>query len=73
MTRVLTVPFTAMATRLVVTSQTWALTPGVIRAPGIDDGFRLAAVVIPVLVIALIWLAYIFWLIFHGEQDGKSS
>ena len=39
-----------------------------------DPGLILVVVVIPVVVIALIWLGYIFWLIFHeGENVGSGS
>ena len=37
-----------------------------------DAGVRLAVIVIPVLLLALAWLGYIFWLIFHeGENVGS--
>jgi len=37
-----------------------------------DQGFRLAVILIPVLLLALAWLGYIFWLIFHeGENVGS--
>ncbi len=39
-----------------------------------DPGLILAVVVIPVILVALIWLGYIFWLIFHeGENIGSGS
>lgn len=39
-----------------------------------DPGLILAVVVIPVILVALIWLGYIFWLIFHeGENVGSGS
>ncbi|HCU73535.1 MAG: hypothetical protein CL790_07225 [Chloroflexi bacterium] len=49
-------------------------------APSLEDsdsffdeaGVRLAVIVIPVLLLALAWLGYIFWLIFHeGENVGS--
>jgi hypothetical protein len=37
-----------------------------------EAGVRLAVIVIPVLLLALAWLGYIFWLIFHeGENVGS--
>ena len=39
-----------------------------------DPGLILVVVVIPVVLVALIWLGYIFWLIFHeGENIGSGS
>ena len=39
-----------------------------------DPGLILVVVVIPVVLVALIWLGYIFWLIFHeGENVGSGS
>ena len=39
-----------------------------------DPGLVLVLVVIPVVLLALIWLGYIFWLIFHeGENVGSGS
>ena len=39
-----------------------------------DPGLILVLVVIPVVVVALIWLGYIFWLIFHeGENVGSGT
>ena len=39
-----------------------------------DPGLILVIVVIPVVLLALIWLGYIFWLIFHeGENVGSGS
>ena len=73
MWRLLTALVTGASTFLMATLWTVARARGSASQPDIDDGLRLAVVVIPVLVIALLWLAYIFWLIFHGEQDGKSS
>lgn len=40
----------------------------------VDPGLILVIVVIPVVLVALIWLGYIFWLIFHeGENVGSGS
>ena len=42
--------------------------------PQTDPGLILVVVVIPVVLVALIWLGYIFWLIFHeGENVGSGS
>lgn len=42
--------------------------------PQTDPGLILVIVVIPVVLVALIWLGYIFWLIFHeGENVGSGS
>ena len=39
-----------------------------------DPGLILVVVVIPVVLVALIWLGYIFWLIFHeGENVGSGA
>ena len=39
-----------------------------------DPGLILVVVVIPVVLVSLIWLGYIFWLIFHeGENVGSGS
>jgi len=39
-----------------------------------DPGLILVIVVIPVVLLALIWLGYIFWLIFHeGENVGSGA
>ena len=39
-----------------------------------DPGLILVVVVIPVVLLALIWLGYIFWLIFHeGENVGSGA
>jgi len=39
-----------------------------------DPGLILVVVVIPVVLVALIWLGYIFWLIFHeGENVGSGD
>ena len=44
------------------------------RSLGTDPGLILVVVVIPVVLVALIWLGYIFWLIFHeGENIGSGS
>lgn len=73
MRRLLTALVTGVSAFLMAALWTLARALGGAPQPGVDDGLRLAAVVIPVLVIALLWLAYIFWLIFHAEEDGKSS
>ena len=42
--------------------------------PQTDPGLILVVVVIPVVLVALIWLGYIFWLIFHeGENIGSGA
>ena len=42
--------------------------------PQTDPGLILVIVVIPVVLVALIWLGYIFWLIFHeGENVGSGD
>ena len=47
-------------------------TPGGLTAT--DPGLILVVVVIPVVLVALIWLGYIFWLIFHeGENVGSGD
>ena len=52
-------------------SPTAAPTPG---GPQTDPGLILVIVVIPAVLLALIWLGYIFWLIFHeGENVGSGS
>ncbi len=39
-----------------------------------DPGLILVIVVIPVVLLALIWMGYIFWLIFHeGENVGSGG
>ena len=39
-----------------------------------DPGLILVVVVIPVVLLALIWMGYIFWLIFHeGENVGSGG
>ena len=39
-----------------------------------DPGLILVIVVIPVVLLALIWMGYIFWLIFHeGENVGSGD
>ena len=39
-----------------------------------DPGLILVIVVIPVVLLALIWMGYIFWLIFHeGENVGSGA
>ena len=39
-----------------------------------DPGLILVIVVIPVVLLALVWMGYIFWLIFHkGENVGSGS
>lgn len=39
-----------------------------------DPGLVLVLVVFPVVLVALIWLGYIFWLIFHeGENVGSGA
>ncbi|MCY3956863.1 MAG: hypothetical protein OXG65_01050 [Chloroflexi bacterium] len=39
-----------------------------------DPGLILVVVVIPVVLVALIWMGYIFWLIFHeGENVGSGA
>ena len=73
MLRLLTGLVTGASALLVAILWTVTRALGSASQPDVDDGLRLAVVVIPVLVIALLWLAYIFWLIFHGEQDGDSS
>lgn len=51
-----------------------ASTPGAGGPPPTDPGLILVVVVIPVVLVALIWLGYIFWLIFHeGENIGSGS
>ena len=51
-----------------------ALTPAAGSPPATDPGLILAVVVIPVILVALMWLGYIFWLIFHeGENVGSGS
>ena len=51
------------------TSPTATPTPDGLSAS--DPGLILVVVVIPVVLVALIWLGYIFWLIFHeGEHVG---
>ncbi len=41
---------------------------------GGDVGVVLVAVVVPVMIVALVWLGYIFWLIFHeGENVGAGG
>ena len=53
------------------TSPTAAPTPGGSQT---DPGLILVIVVIPVVLLALIWLGYIFWLIFHeGENVGSGA
>ena len=68
MLRLLTGLVTGASALLVAILWTVTRALGSASQPDVDDGLR-----IPVLVIALLWLAYIFWLIFHGEQDGNSS
>lgn len=42
--------------------------------PQTDPGLILVIVVIPVVLLALIWMGYIFWLIFHeGENVGSGA
>ncbi len=49
-------------------------TPTAGNAPAADPGLILVVVVIPVVLLALIWMGYIFWLIFHeGENVGSGS
>ena len=49
-------------------------TPPATSPPTTDPGLILVIVVIPVVLLALIWLGYIFWLIFHeGENVGSGS
>ena len=53
-------------------SPTASPTPGGLTAT--DPGLVLVVVVIPVVLVALIWLGYIFWLIFHeGENVGSGD
>ena len=49
-------------------------TPAAGDPPATDPGLILVVVVIPVVLLALIWLGYIFWLIFHeGENVGSGA
>ncbi len=49
-------------------------TPTAGNAPATDPGLILVVVVIPVVLLALIWMGYIFWLIFHeGENVGSGA
>lgn len=49
-------------------------TPTTGGPPATDPGLILVVVVIPVVLVALIWLGYIFWLIFHeGENIGSGA
>jgi len=42
--------------------------------PQTDPGLILVIVVIPVVLLALVWMGYIFWLLFHkGENVGSGS
>lgn len=42
--------------------------------PQTDPGLILVLVVFPVVLVALVWLGYIFWLIFHeGENVGSGA
>lgn len=48
--------------------------PSAGNAPATDPGLILVIVVIPVVLLALIWMGYIFWLIFHeGENVGSGA
>lgn len=49
-------------------------TPTATNPSATDPGLILVVVVIPVVLVALIWLGYIFWLIFHeGENVGSGA
>jgi len=49
-------------------------TPTAGNSPAADPGLILVVVVIPVVLLALIWMGYIFWLIFHeGENVGSGA
>ena len=51
-----------------------SVTPAAGSQPTTDPGLILVIVVIPVVLLALIWMGYIFWLIFHeGENVGSGS
>lgn len=51
-----------------------APTPAAGDSPPADPGLILVIVVIPVVLLALIWMGYIFWLIFHeGENVGSGD
>jgi hypothetical protein len=65
---------TATTTRALSQSATPVATPAAVDSPTPDPGLILVIVVIPVVLLALIWMGYIFWLIFHeGENVGSGD